>query len=162
MDGDDRSTTRDRLADGRPQNARPRDVLGRPLPHGSVGVPRVPDDLQLPPRESLPLAQRYLDDGMPFHAHDVLEGTWKASVGDDRELWQGLAQLAVGLTHLHRGNPAGAVTLITRGRDHITPYRAAPPHGVAVASLVDWADAAIDGIHRGVPDAPPPPRLTAD
>ncbi len=170
MDGDDTSgvgtdggstAPRDRLEDGRPQNARPRDVLGRPLPHGSVGVPRVPDDLQLPPQESLPLAQRYLDDGMPFHAHDVLEGTWKATTGDDRALWQGLAQLAVGLTHLLRGNAAGAVTLITRGRDRITPYRAAPPHGVDVVGLVDWADTVISALDRGSSDVPAPPRLTS-
>ena len=170
MDGDDPSdvdtgartpTARDRLADGRPQNARPRDVLGRPLPPGSVGVPRVPDDLQLPPHESLPLAQRYLDDGMPFHAHDVLEGTWKATTGDDRELWQGLAQLAVGLTHLLRGNAAGAVTLITRGRDRLTPYRAAPPHGVDVVGLVGWADTVIAALDHGSSEVPAPPRLTS-
>ena len=33
----------------------------------------------LPPLESLAEAQRLLDAGRPFHAHEVLEGTWKAA-----------------------------------------------------------------------------------
>src|SRR5690606_36551389 len=35
-------TDRDRTPDGRPQNARPRDALARPLPPGEEGVERVP------------------------------------------------------------------------------------------------------------------------
>ena len=79
------------------------------------GVERVPDDLVLPPAESLAEAQRLLDAGRPFHAHEVLEGTWKAAPAAERDLWQGLAQLAVGLTHRARGNAAGAATLLRRG-----------------------------------------------
>ena len=52
-------------------------------------------------------AQRLLDAGLPFHAHEVLEAAWKAAPPDERELWRGLAQLAVGLTHLQRGNGRG-------------------------------------------------------
>ena len=70
---------RERDARGRAQNARPRDELGRPLPRGAQGVPRVSDDLVLPPAPALVEAQRLLDQGMPFHAHEILEGTWKAT-----------------------------------------------------------------------------------
>ena len=101
---------------GRARNARPRDGLGRPLPRDAAGVERVPDDLVLPPAESLAEAQRLLDAGRPFHAHEVLEGTWKAAPQAERDLWQGLAQLAVGLTHLARGNPTGAVDPAAPGR----------------------------------------------
>ncbi|MGZ4594906.1 MAG: DUF309 domain-containing protein, partial [Actinomycetes bacterium] len=83
---------RDRDVRGRALNARPRDGLGRPLPRGSEGVERVPEDLVLPPLESLAEAQRLLDAGRPFHAHEVLEGTWKAAPEAERDLWQGLAQ----------------------------------------------------------------------
>src|SRR4051812_45761110 len=107
---------RDRDPTGRPRNARPRDGLGRPLEPGAVGVPRVPDDFVLPPVPALVEAQRLLDEGLPFHAHEVLEGTWKAAPPEERDLWQGLAQLAVGLTHLRRGNHAGATTLLRRGQ----------------------------------------------
>ncbi|HEX3752854.1 MAG TPA: DUF309 domain-containing protein [Streptosporangiaceae bacterium] len=127
---------RDRDAAGRPRNARPRDGLGRPLPHGAAGEARVPDDLLLPPDEALALAQEMLDDGRPFHAHEVLEASWKAAPAGERDFWQGLAQLAVGLTHARRGNATGAVTLLRRGAAHIRGYAPANPYGVPVARVV--------------------------
>jgi hypothetical protein len=153
-------STRERDADGRPLNARPRDGLGRPLPRGAEGVQRVPDGLTLPPAESLAEAQRLLDEGMPFHAHEVLEGTWKAAPEPERDLWQGLAQLAVGLTHALRGNLGGSATLLKRGRDRIEPYAAEPPHGIDVPGLLAWADVTV--AYLGDPDRPPAaPRLRA-
>ena len=130
---------RDRDAAGRARNARPRDGLGRPLPHGSDGVERVPDDLVLPPAESLAEAQRLLDAGRSFHAHEVLEATWKASPPEERDLWQGLAQLAVGVTHRARGNPVGAATLLRRGAARISPYAGSRPYDVDVDGLVATA-----------------------
>ncbi len=130
---------RDRDLSGRARNARPRDGLGRPLPHGARGVERVPDDVVLSPDEAVRHAQRLIDDGYPFHAHEVFEAVWKATSGEQRELWQGLAQLAVGLTHVQRGNPKGAVALLRRGADRIDPYAGEPPHGLDVAGLVGHA-----------------------
>lgn len=130
---------RDRDERGRPRNARPRDALGRPLPHGEPGVAGVPDDLVLPPHESLVEAQRLLDEGRPFQAHEVLEATWKAAPDAERDLWQGLAQLAVGLTHTLRGNKVGAAVLLRRGAERISGYADGPPHGIDVPGLVDWA-----------------------
>ena len=127
---------RDRDAAGRARNNRPRDGLGRPLPRGTEGVERVPDELVLPPAASLAEAQDLLDTGRPFHAHEVLEGTWKAAPQDERDLWQGLAQLAVGLTHRARGNTSGASTLLLRGAARIEPYADAPPYGIDVPGLV--------------------------
>jgi hypothetical protein len=75
----------------------------------------MPEDLQLTPAEAVRLAQRLIDDGRPFHAHEVLEATWKSSPADQRALWKGLAQIAVGLTHARRGNSRGAVSLLRRG-----------------------------------------------
>ncbi len=151
---------RDRDVQGRARSARPRDGLGRPLPHGARGVERVPDDLVLAPEESLVEAQRRLDAGEPFQAHEVLEGTWKAAPGPERELWRGLAQLAVGLTHQARGNAAGAVALLERGGTRVGAYAADPPHGVDAAGLAAWAD---DLARRAAADpatpVPAPPRL---
>ncbi len=65
------AAARDRDAAGRARNARPRDGLGRPLPRGAAGDERIPDDLVLPPPEALRLAQQLLDEGRPFHAHEV-------------------------------------------------------------------------------------------
>lgn len=139
---------RDRDAAGRPRNARPRDGLGRPLPKGMTGVPTTPDDLILPPAEALQEAQRLLDAGRPFHAHEVLEATWKAAAEPERELWRGLAQLAVGLTHARRGNTEGAARLLRRAADRIDAYAATPPHGVPVADLAAWARTTAELIGR--------------
>jgi predicted metal-dependent hydrolase len=120
----------------------------------------VPDELVLPPAESLAEAQRLLDTGRPFHAHEVLEGTWKAAPGPERDLWQGLAQLAVGLTHLARGNRRGAVTLLERAARRIAPYADDPPHGVDVPGLVRFAQDLAARAGRGEAEAAvPPPRL---
>ena len=155
-----RTLDRERNAQGRAQNARPRDALGRPLPRGSEGVPRVPDDLVLPPLAALAEAQRLLDQGLPFHAHEILEGTWKAAPSTERDLWQGLAQLAVGFTHLLRGNPAGAATLVQRAQRRIGPYAADPPHDVDVPGLLSWTDAVLAGLTHGAdPQQVPTPQL---
>jgi hypothetical protein len=113
---------RDRDQAGRPRNARPRDAAGRPLPHDATGEPRIPDDLALSAAETLELAQRLLDEGRPFQAHEVLEAAWKTGPAAERDLWQGLAQVAVGLTHAQRGNARGAVTLLRRGAGRIGGY----------------------------------------
>jgi uncharacterized protein len=149
-------TGRDRDSSGRARNARPRDGLGRPLPHTATGVERVPDDLVLPPQQSLTEAQRLLDAERPFHAHEVLEGTWKAAPRAERDLWQGLAQLAVGLTHQRRGNRRGAITLLRRGAARITPYAAESPHGIDVAGLVAYAQRLAADVEAGGADAPMP------
>lgn len=134
---------RDRDVSGRPVNARPRDGLGRPLPRGSTGVDRVPDGLVLRPAQALDEAQRLLDENLPFHAHEILEGAWKTVPDGERDLWQGLAQLAVGLTHLLRGNPTGAAAVLRRGQAKIAPYDTHPPHAIDVAGLLKWTTKAL-------------------
>jgi uncharacterized protein len=137
---------RDRDPRGRARNARPRDALGRPLPYGAAGEERAPEGVLRPPAEALAEAQRLLDAGRPFSAHEVLEDAWKSAPDGERQLWRGLAQLAVGRTHLLRGNVRGAATLMERGADNIEPYAAASPHGIDVAGLVRWARAGGDGV----------------
>jgi len=100
----------------------------------------VPDRLDLPPGEAIELAQRYLDSTKPFHAHEVLEALWKERPAGERDLWQGLAQLAVGLTHLLRGNRKGAAALLRRGAVRIAAYTG-DPHGIAVGQVVASATA---------------------
>jgi hypothetical protein len=126
---------RDRDAAGRARNARPRDALGRPLPRGATGDEGIPDDLVLPPAQLLQLAQELLDSGRPFHAHEVLEASWKSAPAAERDLWQGLAQIAVGLTHARRGNARGAAALLRRGADRVAGYADAPPHGIDAAGI---------------------------
>lgn len=126
-------TPRDRDTAGRARNARPRDELGRPLPRSPLrdgadaqDVPRIPDDLVISPAEAAELGGRLLAEGRPFHAHEVFEAAWKSVAGPERELWRGLAQVAVGLTHARRGNARGAVTLLNRGAGRVAAFADAP------------------------------------
>jgi uncharacterized protein len=137
---------RDRDAAGRARNARPRDGLGRPLERGAAGEATLPDGVVLPPAQTLETAQRLLDQGRPFHAHEVLEAAWKAGPAAERDLWQGLAQLAVGLTHALRGNGPGAVALLRRGGERVGRYAADAPYGIDAAGLAVTAAALADRI----------------
>jgi len=121
--------TRDRDPAGRPRNARPRDALGRPLDPAdgpasrAAGTDRIPEDLVIGGAAAAALADRLLRDGHPFHAHEVLEAAWKSGPAGERDLWQGLAQIAVGLTHARRGNARGAVALLSRGAERVRDYQ---------------------------------------
>ena len=150
---------RDRDEAGRPRSARPRDATGRPLPRGAAGEPQVPDDLALTPERALEMAQGLLDSGHPFQAHEVLEASWKSAPQADRDLWQGLAQIAVGLTHAQRGNARGASALLRRGAGRLrgslphgveaSPHGVeASPHGVDVRALGTTAGELADRIER--------------
>ncbi len=175
---------RDRDASGRPRNARPRDGLGRPLERGAAGDLRLvlgagldrgpgsdadpgPDGTPVPdpagplaPADAVRLAQSLLDAGRPFHAHEVLEDAWKAAPGGERELWRGLAQVAVGLTHARRGNARGAIALLRRGATGIRAYQEAAPHGIDAGGASARAIELADRIERSGPGAIPQAELT--
>ena len=104
---------------------------------------RVPDDYAPTTSQALSDGRRFLSEGLPFNAHEVFEGRWKCAPDDERELWQGLAQICVGLTHLQRGNGRGALTLFSRGAARVqsygTPYDSV---GRAASGLNDDSDPA--------------------
>ena len=131
---------RDRDSRGRARQARPRDALGRPLPYGTPGVQPVSED-PLPPHETVQAAQELLEAGRPFAAHEVLEARWKDAPADERDLWQGLAQLCVGLTHHARGNHTGAERLVERAAGRLDRYAATggPTYGVDLRHAIDCA-----------------------
>ncbi|HEU0131091.1 MAG TPA: DUF309 domain-containing protein [Mycobacteriales bacterium] len=137
--------SRDRDPDGRPENARPRDATGRLLPRGSGASWRerlaAKDALRaLPPREAVAEAERLVLDGQPFYAHEVLEGPWHLAAEPERAFWQGLAQVAVGLTHVQRGNAVGAVSLLRSGAEKVAGYPDGT-HGVATSRVAAAARA---------------------
>jgi hypothetical protein len=144
----DSQAGRDRDAAGRARNSRPRDGLGRPLERGAPGEPTIPDDLALTPVAALTLAQQLIDAGRPFHAHEVLEASWRAAPPGERDLWQGMAQVAVGLTHALRGNGRGAQTLLRRGALRVSGYAGASPHGIDAAGLSRAAGELADRIRE--------------
>jgi len=178
---------RDRDPGGRPRNARPRDALGRPLDRDAagpgagvgeglgagVGEDRIPDDLLLAGPDAARLADELLRAGRPFHAHEVLEASWKTGPAGERDLWQGLAQIAVGLTHAHRGIARGAVALLRRGAERVRAYQAASaaesfagnrPYEIDLAAFLAASDDLAARIDRdglaGIPPADLRPGLT--
>lgn len=114
-------TGRDRNAEGRAEQARPRDELGRPLPYGATGVEPVSDEPR-PPDETIEAAHDLLARGRPFSAHEIYEARWKSCPPAERELWKGMAQLCVGITHGARGNVVGADRLVERGAERLAAY----------------------------------------
>lgn len=129
---------------------RGRDRLGRPVPADDPSaVPPVPEQA-LPAYDALALAQALLDEGRAFAAHEVLEASWKAAVPAERDLWQGLAQLCVGVTHLQRGNLVGAARLLRRAAGRL-PAR--PPYGIdpGLGPQAEQLAAAVEAGRTAVP-----------
>lgn len=118
MGGDER----DRRDDGRPEQARPRDLTGRPLPYGTEGVPLAEEHEPSTVEEALRLGTALWDEGRFFEAHECLEHVWHAAPDDDRDLWQGVIQIAVAGVHLQRGNPSGAAALLDRAAQRLARY----------------------------------------
>lgn len=143
--------TRDRDDTGRPQQARPRDALGRPLPYGCEGVPPLPEPLPHDPAVAVPLAQTLLDTGRPFQAHEVLEELWRTCPTEQRSMWQGLAQLAVAVTHQLRGNRPGASRLLRRAAANLGRQPAAAPPALDTAVVATWLAGALAADDAGLP-----------
>jgi len=142
------SNDRDRDPAGRARQARPRDALGRPLPYGAVGVEPVSEE-PLPPEETIAAARSLVEQGRPFSAHEVLEARWKASPEQERDLWQGLAQICVGLTHALRGNDVGAARLVERGGGRLAQYSrtGGPSYGLDLDAILACAQDRVGSGH---------------
>lgn len=84
------------------------------------------------------MARRLVQGGQPFAAHEVLEARWKAGPAEERDLWQGLAQVCVGLTHAARGNNIGATRLLERGAARVEEYEAdhGPAYGLDLTAVI--------------------------
>ena len=142
--------------------SRDRDELGRAcaalwaghLREAVRAFPRIPDDLELPPVQTLAYAQDLLNRGLAFNAHEVLETAWKTSPDDERALWQSLAQLAVGITHVQRGNVKGALTVLHRASAHLAQHDRPAPYAIDAAGLNDHVDALIEDLQTGAEVSP--------
>ena len=118
---------RDRNEEGKPENARPRDRFGAPLPRGSVDElahREEPEDVVESLGEAFGRAVELFDAERFFEAHEFLEYVWKAGEIEpaDRDFWKGVTQVAVGCCHVQRGNATGAQTLLERATSYLQPY----------------------------------------
>jgi len=146
-------TDRDRRDDGRPEQSRPRDRTGRPLPAGTVGVTLIEPVEPATVEEALVIGVARWDAQRYFEAHELLEFAWKLGPPEDRDLWKGVIQVAVAGVHLQRGNRIGARRLLDRALERL----AGQPdvhRGVDVVTLRRTAGAARDVLDAGgVPTA---------
>ena len=166
------------------ERAAPRRPAGARWTAPRPKLARVPDDLAITGPDAARLADQLLREGRPFHAHEVLEAAWKSAPPGERDLWQGLAQIAVGLTHARRGNARGAVALLRRGAQRVRAHQDQPeppapereqheppgperdhPYGMDIPAVLAAADDLAARIERhGLDDLPPAgltPRLLA-
>ncbi len=100
----------------------------------------------MPPVETVQTALGLLRQGRPFSAHEVFEARWKAAPEQERDLWQGLAQVCVALTHAARGNAVGADRLLERGLGRVGRYAGGqgPSYGLDLTDFVTRARAGVD------------------
>lgn len=110
------------------------------MPYGAAGVEPISEE-PLPPVQTLAYARELLDDGRPFAAHEALEVRWKSCPDQERGLWQGLAQLCVGLTHAERGNTVGAGRLVERAAGRLEMYAegTGPTYGLDLPGIIACA-----------------------
>jgi hypothetical protein len=100
----------------------PRDRLGRPLRGESanhLNFPTVPERNFISGEQAWSEACSYLDQELPFHAHEVFEQRWRCSPDSERALWQSLAQWGAALTHRARGNALGAQQVGLRAQENL-------------------------------------------
>jgi uncharacterized protein len=84
----------------------------------------------------------------------VLEAAWKNGPDAEKTLWQALAQLMVGITHVQRGNLKGAITVLRRASAGLAHDDKPAPYAIDVAGLIDYADALIDDLVAGTDITP--------
>lgn len=130
---------RDRNAYGAPENARPRDRTGRPLPYDTE-VADLAEDWEVDTVEEALAAGRWLwDEHRYFEAHECLEHVWHHAPADDRAFWQGVIQVAVACVHHQRGNPKGVTASCRKAQDNLAGYPSIH-HGVDVDQLRTFCD----------------------
>lgn len=96
---------------------RPRDRLGRPLDPGDPrAYPTVRERDHIDEIDAWNEGIAFIQQGLPFHAHEVFEQRWKCCPPEHREAWRALAQWGAALTQHARGNQTGRRRLAERAR----------------------------------------------
>ncbi|EFL36298.1 conserved hypothetical protein [Streptomyces viridochromogenes DSM 40736] len=138
-----RAGARDRDGEGRARNARPRDGLGRPLPYDAQACPGSPRASSARRRRPCPRRSGCWTRGNRSTRTRSSRTPGSRGPDEERELWRGLAQLAVGLTHAARGNLTGGARLLRRGAGAAEAWVSgsgrAQPYGIDVERVAAWA-----------------------
>lgn len=90
--------------------------------------------------------------GLFFECHEYFETIWRAARARDRDLYQGIIQVAAAFYHYEKGNLHGAGIKLASGIDRLQAYRPAS-HGVELdgwlAKLAPWRDRVAAGAVAG-------------
>jgi hypothetical protein len=78
---------------------------------------------QDPDRSALKEGARLYNQGEYFDAHEVLEDPWRELTGADREIYQGIIQVAMGYRHATREKWKSAGVLIRKGLGRLERHR---------------------------------------
>ncbi len=65
---------------------------------------------------------KLFNDGSYFEAHDYFEEMWNCAVSNEREFYQGLVQISVGLFHLISKNYNGALSQFSKGAKKLKEF----------------------------------------
>ena len=129
----------------------------------------MPDDLMISGAEAAMLADQLLRRGGRSMRTRSSRRRGSPARRSERDLWQGLAQIAVGLTHARRGNARGAVALLRRGAQRVRAYQDQPadrhrprpgpyhPYGMDIPAVLAAADDLAARIERHGLEASRPP-----
>lgn len=85
-----------------------------------------------------------------FECHEVLEDLWNLQEEPDKQLTQGVLQIAVGYLHIGRSNPVGAIKLFRRGLARIQPFPDGSA-GIAITPLFRAVSSALLDLEKGMP-----------
>lgn len=138
---------RDRNEWGRPENARPRDRTGRPLPYDTDRTDLAEEWEYGTVEEALAAGRWLWDQQRYFEAHECLEDVWHHAPKEDREFWQGVIQVAVACVHHQRGNARGVASSCRKAHRRLQPYPSVH-HGVDVDQLRTFCDGVADVMDR--------------
>lgn len=133
------------LAALRDRAARFEAALRTAPPHGSI-----PDERARKVRQAEALFNAHLF----FEVHEILEPLWLAAEGDERELLQGLIQVAVGFHHAENDNRRGALSLLSEGNAKL--FRHLPEaFDLDLETLVKDVEAFATALRHGETRIPP-------
>ena len=138
---------RDRNELGAPENARPRDRTGRPLPYDTDRTD-LAEEWEVDTVEEALAAGRWLwDEERYFEAHECLEHVWHHAPPDDRSFWKGVIQVAVACVHHQRGNARGVAATCRKALRNLDGHPSVH-HGIDVDQLRTFCEGVADVMDR--------------
>ena len=93
-----------------------------------------------------------------FQCHEVLEELWNQQSEPEKQLTQGILQIAVGYLHLGRNNRIGALKLMRKGLIRLEPFLP-QAEGLCLERLVAAVLQTVQSIESESENIPGPPQI---